>query len=229
MESFTRFAVYYAPDRGAFADFAAGWLGWDPVDGARVDCPEMAGLPRQLSALTAAPRRYGFHGTLKPPFRLARGSSRGQLETDLALLAARLPVVELDGLVLQELGGFLALAPEGDLAPLETLAATVVEALDHHRAPAPPEETARRMTAGLSPRQKELLAEWGYPYVMDEFRFHLTLTGKLAPGEARLVSAALKPMIAPLVPAPFRVADLCLFGEDGEGMFHLLQRYALAE
>lgn len=228
MENFVRFAVYYAPEPGALANFAAAWLGWDPVAGEHIAHPEIAGLPRPVEALTATPRKYGFHGTLKPPFRLADGSSLDQLQSDLASLAARVPSVHLDGLALHVLGGFLALTPEGDLAPLETLAATVVEALDHHRAPASPEETARRMAAGLSPRQQALLAKWGYPFVMDEFRFHLTLTGKLVPGEARAVRAALTPVLAPILPSPFQVKELCLFGEDDEGMFHLLHRYPLS-
>lgn len=225
MEDFTRFAVYYAPEPGALADFAAGWLGWDPVAGARCPYPEIAGLPRPVAEITATPRKYGFHGTLKPPFRLT--GSREALESDLAALAARMAPIELDGLALHRLGGFLALTPEGDLAPLEALAAETVRALDSHRAPAPEAELARRRNAGLSPRQEGYLLQWGYPYVMEEFRFHLTLSGKLPGDEADAVAAALEPVLAPILPRPFRIGELCLFGEDGEGMFHLVHRYAL--
>ncbi|GKY89544.1 DUF1045 domain-containing protein [Sinisalibacter aestuarii] len=227
METFERYAVYYAPEPGPLASFAAGWLGWDPASGT---CPEpvaVEGLPRPRAALTEEPRRYGFHGTLKPPFRLAAGSSRAALEDDLAGLATGLAAAGADGLALTRIGGFLALTPDGDSRAIARVAAEVVAGLDRHRAPAPPEEIARRRATGLSPRQEAHLAHWGYPYVMDEFRFHLTLTGKLAPDEAGAVEAALAPHLAPLLPRPFRLADLCLFGEDAERRFHLIARFPL--
>lgn len=225
MEDFTRFAVYYAPEPGALADFAAGWLGWDPVAGAACPHPEIPGLPRTLDEITATPRKYGFHGTLKPPFRLT--GSRAALEADLAALAGRLAPVTLPGLALHRIGGFLALTPEGDLAPLEALAAEVVRGLDSHRAPAPEAELARRRQAGLSPRQEGYLRDWGYPYVMEEFRFHLTLSGKLPVDEAETIATVLAPVLAPILPQPFVLRELCLFGEDPAGLFHLLHRYAL--
>lgn len=227
MKGITRYAVYHAPEPGPLADFAAGWLGWDPVAGERRAHPEIAGLPRPVAELTATPRRYGFHGTLKPPFRLAPGSSRDALEADLAALAAKLPAVALDGLALRRIGGFLALTPEGDTRALERLAAEVVMGLDAHRAPASAAELERRRAAGLTPAQEALLVRWGYPYVMDEFRFHLTLTGRLGAAEGAAVEAALAPLLAPLLPRRFDVVQLCLFGEDEAGMFHLLGRHPL--
>lgn len=227
MDDFERYAVYAAPEPGPLARFAARWLGWDPVAGEIVAHPEVGGLPRPVAALTAAPRKYGFHGTLKPPFRLAAGSSRAALETDLARLAATLPAIALDGLALNRLGGFLALTPEGDTRVLERLAAEVVMGLDTHRAPAPEAELARRRAAGLTPRQEVHLERWGYPYVLDEFRFHFTLTGRLAPDEAPAVEEVLGSLLAPLVPRPFPIKALVLFGEDAQGMFHVLHRYDL--
>jgi len=228
MEDFKRYAVYAAPAPGALADFAAGWLGWDPVAGEAVAHPEVPGLPRPVAELTASPRKYGFHGTLKPPFRLADGSSRAALEADIARRAATLPAVMLDGLTLHRLGGFLALTPVGETKALERLAGEVVMGLDGHRAPAPEAELARRRAGGLTPRQEAHLVRWGYPYVLDEFRFHFTLTGKLAPDEMAAVETALAPGITPLVPRPFAVDALVLFGEGKDGMFHVLHRYALA-
>jgi len=227
MEGFKRYAVYAAPKPGPLADFAAEWLGWDPEAGLARAHPEIPGLPAPVDVLSATPRKYGFHGTLKPPFRLAESSSRAALEGDLAALAAGLPTVELEGLALHKLGGFLALTPEGDTRALARLAAHVVTELDQHRAPAGEGELARRRATGLSPAQEANLARWGYPYVMDEFRFHFTLTGKLAPEVAEAVEAALAPLLTRLVPRPFAVDALVLFGEDARGMFHILHRYAL--
>lgn len=227
MDKFQRYAVYYAPDRGPFGRFAAEWLGWCPLAGTPKPHLEVPGLPRPVEEITRAPRKYGFHGTLKPPFRLAPGSTPEALEDDVAALAARLAPVRMDGLALTRLGGFVALMPEGDTRGLSQLAAEVVSALDLHRAPASEAELARRRTAGLNEQQEALLAKWGYPYVMEAFRFHLTLTGGLTGPEAAQTMAALDPVITPLLPRPFVIRDLCLFGEDGAGMFHLIQRYAL--
>lgn len=227
MENFVRYAVYAAPEPGPLAEFAAAWLGWDPEAGRAQAHPEIAGLPAPVSELTATPRKYGFHATLKPPFRLAEGSEPEALGADLADLAASLSPVRLDGLALHRLGGFLALTPEGDTSALARLAAETVTRLDHHRAPPGEGELARRRAANLSPAQEANLARWGYPYVMDEFRFHFTLTGKLTPAASEAVEAVLAPVIAPLLPRPFTVSALVLFGEAADGMFHILHRYAL--
>jgi putative phosphonate metabolism protein len=225
MTDFNRFAVYAAPEPGPLAAFAADWLGWDPAAGERRSHPEVPGLPLPVADLTAAPRKYGFHGTLKPPFRLT--TSRAALEADLGAFATANAPVVLDGLRLARIGRFLALVPEGDTSGLGALASGVVQALDTHRAPPSEAELARRRAAGLSARQEALLTAWGYPYVLEEFRFHFTLTGPLDPDMQAAAAAALDPVLAPLLPRPFVIRDLCLFGEDAEGMFHILHRYAL--
>ncbi len=225
MIEYSRFAVYYAPEPGPLADFAAAWLGWDPVAAAPVAHPDLPGLPIPLEAITATPRKYGFHGTLKPPFRLS--GSRAALEADLAALAARTAPAEMPGLEPGRIGTFLALTPTGDTAPLAALAAACVRDLDPHRAPLTEADLARRRKARLTPRQEEHLTRWGYPYVMEDFRFHLTLSGKLSPEAAGATIDALRPVLAPLLPVPFRIDALCLFGEAEDGRFHLLHRYAL--
>lgn len=79
----------------------------------------------------------------------------------------------------------------------------------------------------MTPRQRELLSAWGYPFVMEEFRFHLTLSDNLPESEAAELAARLDPWLAPDLPRPFAIEDLCLFGEDAAGRFHLLERHAL--
>lgn len=227
MTDYDRYAIYYAPEPGPLADFGAAWLGWDAMRGAAADHPDVAGLPRPIEALTGTPRKYGFHGTIKPPFRLAAGTTAEGLHRAAAALAEDLAPVTLDGLRLHRLGGFLALTPEGDAGALADLAARVVTGLDAFRAPAPADEIARRRPERLTPRQRAHLDRWGYPYVMEDFLFHMTLTGALPEDEARQVEAALAPVVAPLLPRPFRVTDLCLFGETA-GRFHLIHRYTLS-
>lgn len=224
---FNRYAVYYTPPQGPLAEFGASWLGWDSATGKAVAHPEVSGLGFDVSELTASPRNYGFHGTLKPPFRLAPGTDATALESACANLAATLVPVTLDGLELSRLGRFLALTVKGNQAPLAQMAGAVVAGLDSFRAPASAAELARRRRANLSDRQEALLIKWGYPYVMEAFRFHITLTGRVAQAQVAPLMDRLKPQFEPLLPRPFRIEDLTLVGEDEDGRFHEVRRFRL--
>ena len=226
MDQMKRFAVYYAPRKGEFSDCTARWLGWDAATGQAVAQGIVPGIANP-AAITRDPSRYGFHGTLRAPFRLAEGVSLDEVRDRVAQLAVTLSPVICTGLVLENLHGFLALTPQGCEAALLELAAQVVEGTNALRAPLTEAEIARRRPESLSPRQRDLLDRWGYPFVMEEFRFHLTLTDRLPAAEAGPVAAALQVHFAPVLPQPFVIEDLCLFGEDAADRFHLIHRYAL--
>lgn len=211
-----RAALYYAPPTGhPLARSAALWLGrdaWSAVDLAREACEGFD--PRALDAFTAEPRRYGFHATLKPPFRLAAGRSLDGLRSSLASFGrARAPVC-IPQLTLARLGSFFALTSAGgDPADLRALAADVVRGFDAFRAPATEVEFARRKPERLTPSQRENLATWGYPYVFGEFRFHLTLTGPVPEAECPAMDALLRARFADFIGRPLTVDTLCLFVE----------------
>lgn len=223
---FRRYGIYYTPRAGALAEFGAAWLGWDVASGTPVAHPLVEGLPLPVKDITATPRKYGLHGTIKPPFFLVDGTDATDLSDSFATLCASLQPVTLDGLTLSRIGSFIALTIDGDQTPLAHLAGQAVRDLDAFRAPPSESELARRRKSNLSPRQEELLAQWGYPYVMDEFRFHITLSGRLG-CDAEAVVDALTPHITPLLPRPFVVDSLTLVGEDDDGMFHEIHRHTL--
>lgn len=227
MDGFIRYALFYAPPPGPLHDFGASWLGWDARAGRKVAHPTLPGLPGPVAGMVAGPQKYGFHGTLKPPFRLADGFDVAELHNAAEALASSLGPVLQDGFGLSRFNDFLALVPEGDPTQLTLLAARVVEALDAFRAPPTEAELQQRRKAGLTERQEQLLERWGYPYVMEEFRFHLALTGPLPAEEADIVLARLAPVLEPILPSPFRIRDICLFGEGQDGRFHHLHRYPL--
>lgn len=227
MDDCIRYAIYLIPD-APLADFGAGWLGWDIETGSAVPHPAIPGLPQPLARLTAKARAYGFHATIKPPFRLAAETTPDSLAEAVAALAAACAAPVCDGLDLSHIDGFLALTPRGDTTALDAMAARVVADLDLFRAPAAPEEIARRRAAGLTPEQDAHLLRWGYPYVMDQFRCHFTLTGRVSDPEAVSIRAVLDPILGPLLPQPFRADSLCLVGEQAGGGFRLLHRYALS-
>lgn len=220
--SYARFAIYYVPPEGPLADFGAKWLGWDVVTGREVPGFDVPGL----HDITMTPRKYGFHGTLKPPFRVKEGQTFEALEAAASDLAGALSPAVCDGLKLTPLGRFLALTPFGTLDGLQRIAETCVRDLDGFRAPASEAELARRRKAGLRPRQETLLTQWGYPYVFEEFRFHLTLSGRLPENELRGWTDTLQSYL-PDLPTPFVIDQIALCGERQDGRFELIHRYTL--
>lgn len=228
MPQFSRYAVYYAPpDGSALAEFGASWLGWDAARAQERVQPALDGLTRPASEVTGRPRNYGFHGTLKPPFRLRGGTTRDGLEAEIDQLAGRIAPFQMPRLSVAALGGFVALVPEGDVSALRDLAAACVMDLDQFRARPGEAELARRRQTSLSDGQEAMLSRWGYPYVLDEFRFHMTLSGPLSRHDQKSVVAALEPVLTPLLHARLPAEELCLFGEAGDGRFHILRRFAL--
>ncbi|PWJ21891.1 DUF1045 domain-containing protein [Jannaschia seohaensis] len=196
-----RYAIYWLPD-GPLGRAGAEWLGWDARTG--------------RGEGQHSPARYGFHATIKPPFRLAAGTEADGLVQAARDLAARLAPVALGHLRPARLGRFLALTPEHNPAGL---AAAMVEGLDAFRAPPGAEDLARRRASGLSPAQDALLQRWGYPYVMEEFRMHLTLTGP-DPAEGRLAEA--EAVFGPHA-GPHTLSALSLVGQNDQGRFHLIE------
>lgn len=196
------------------------WLGRDAHTGEGLAQPEVDGLVR----LTADPRRYGFHGTLKAPFALREGVGPEPLMRACAALAAgtvgfrvRLKVGQLDG--------FLALVLDGDPTPLHDLAALCVRDLDGFRKSPTDGELARRRKAALTARQDANLLRWGYPYVLDDFRFHMTLTERLEPGDTARHASAARAHFAAELDAPVMIDGITLFHEPEPGAPFLALRH----
>ncbi|MEJ6389740.1 DUF1045 domain-containing protein [Gymnodinialimonas sp. 2307UL20-7] len=225
MNAYARYALFVVPS-SAFYAAGAAWLGWDSVSGETVAHPSVPGVPVSVDALTEKPRKYGLHGTIKAPFALAPGQTEAALRAACRSFCADQPPVRLPGLKITRLNRFVAAVPTAPSSELGTLAAAAVEALDPFRAPLTEAEIARRRASRLTAAQDALLLRWGYPYVMDAFRFHLTLTGPHPQAEA--LQNALTAHLAPTLPSPFDITDLALMGEDGAGRFHLLNRFTLA-
>ena len=224
---FSRYAIYLTLPEGPLSEFGVAWLGWDAATGRETVAPEVDGLPAPAHDITATPRKYGLHGTIKPPFRLAEGATYEELNDAFATLCKSCSPATTGPLELARLGSFLALISTGDTTELADLAASMVKSLDSFRAAPTEAELEKRRKSRLNPRQDALLTQWGYPYVMDEFRFHITRSGKLG-NQADAVKEVLTPRIAPLLPRPFEVSNLTLVGEDGAGQFHHIQRYTLS-
>ena len=207
-----RVAIYYAPDpNDPLWQAACQWLGRDPETAATVAQPAIPGLHE----ITASPRRYGFHATLKPPMRLA--TAYDSLLEDVAQLASSLTPFDLPGLAVRPVHGFLALRETSVSPQLRTLADRSVAELDQHRAPAPAEELARRRQAGLTPEQDAMLVRWGYPHVLDTWFFHMTLTRRLNEDEDALIRPLAEAHFAAALARPRQVEALTVFTQAAPG------------
>lgn len=221
---FERYAIFFTPT-GPLVDFGARWLGWDSLAGHAVPHLEIAGI--DVASATQTPRKYGLHGTLKAPFYLNAKTDQAALQQAMAQFAAARASFDIGALELTSAGGFVALRPIGDQSILRDFAAGIVTGFDDYRAPLTPADIARRRKAKLSARQDRQMLDWGYPYVFEDFHFHLTLTGGLSDTAAGSVIDALGPHLLPLVPKPFVIDAITLMGQDSAGMFHQIHRYAL--
>lgn len=212
-----RFALYYAPDvNDPLWDRATIWLGRDAASGARVD-GTVAGIdPDRLLNLTQSAARYGFHATIKPPMALAEGCSEAQLRAALEEFCAGAAPVDLGRLRIANLDGFLALVPQEDNPALQHFAARVVAHFEPFRAPLDAASRAAR-AAGLTERQLELLDAYGYPYVLEQFRFHMTLTDRLSPEDRGDVPDAARIWFEPVLTRPVILDRLVLYCEPDFG------------
>ncbi len=165
-----RAAVYYAPEcDDPLWSAGCAWLGGDPETGFLLES-------QGIAALTSDPRRYGFHATLKPPMRL-RGTF-DDFVADVEKLARRLTRFEMPRLRVADDFGFLALLAEPSPA-LDEIAAACVTELDPHRLPEDAASQAKR-AIGRTESERRNLSRWGYPFVLEDWRFHMTLSNTAA-------------------------------------------------
>jgi putative phosphonate metabolism protein len=228
-----RYAIYFVPDPNtALYRFGSAVLGYDCFTGAEI--PTLDALPvdtRTWRELTRAPRRYGFHATLKAPFRLAPGQTEAELISKLVEFSrtiTRAPTIEPAICLLHH---FVAITPANVCAGLGGLAASCVKHFDGFRAPLTSADRSRRLAAHLTSRQIEHLERWGYPYIFDDFRFHMTLTGGLAAGCRQAMLAYLqRRLTCSQADGPISIDRLALLRQDYPGgRFVVLAHHAMSE
>ena len=211
-----RYAVYFCPVAGSGLDtFGREWL-------TGVAVPDIP--PARLHDLLADVRRYGWHATLAAPFALADGVSYDDLRRHAIAIAQQQTAFELP-LQLDQLAGFPALRPAADETAINALAERCVRTLNTLRAPMS-DAALQRRSAGLDNVEVALLNEFGYPYVLDRYRFHMTLSAPVTAAEAQALRAWLSPKVATLPPAWIDALSICCESAPGKN-FELLERIPL--
>lgn len=225
-----RYAIYYAPQAGTrLWDKASAWLGADAYTGAALLRRPLPGLDAlDLDALTQDPRGYGFHATLKAPFELAPGRDEAQLLAAVGQRAAEVAPFEV-AIAPAALGRFLAFQLQQASPEMQALHALCVRDFDTFRAPLSDADLARRRKAPLTPEQDARLVEWGYPYVFEDFRFHMTLTGSIGDDAVRTrVLAVLRDHFMEET-GPHLFDGVAVFKQDDrQARFRILERFSFS-
>jgi putative phosphonate metabolism protein len=230
MSGSPRYAIYHAPPVDApLTRFGAALVGYDAF--APTDLAHPAEATAAFSdwhELTADPRKYGFHATLKAPFLLKDGATEADLIESFDRFVAMPRTIPVITPVVRAISSFIAVVPETPVAALSQLADDCVTEFEPLRAPLSDHDRQRRLKSPLTPRQIEHLDRWGYPYVFQEFRFHMTLTGSL-PGEKReAVLPFLQGEFAKLDLASHAIGEIAIFRQaNSEARFTVLRHTAL--
>jgi putative phosphonate metabolism protein len=227
-----RYAIYYAPPRGSTLDrFGAELLGYDAWTGEELPFP--LGVTEAVPdwrEVTSDPRKYGFHATLKAPFALAPGKTESELVAACATFAGEPRAIPSFRPVVDSISGFIAVIPAERSAPLEQLAADCVTAFDPFRASLTMRDRARRNPEKLTEQQRDHLDRWGYPYVMEEFRFHMTLTGRLDATRRWGVLSMLRERFAAAGIDSLAVDRIALFRQDAaDARFRIIGDWPLTK
>jgi putative phosphonate metabolism protein len=209
-----RYALYFTPPPGGPLTLAAeAWLGRSAFGGDTVEPIIPHGFTgEEFRSLMREPRRYGFHATLVAPFRLREDLTEADLMAAANAFAGRTAPFTVPGLAIEQIGGFFALTPL-DARDVSALGSTAVDHFDDLRAPPTEPEIARRKPEHLSARQRFYLHRHGYPYVKEEFRFHMTLTGPVGPAAAPHIRAVLQDHFGALLSRPVEISAVALFAE----------------
>jgi hypothetical protein len=217
-----RAALFWTPPpHDPLTQAANIWLGRDPERNIACPQPDIRGL----AAATETPRWYGFHATLRPPMRLA--TSWHGFHAAAGHLASTFDCFDLPPLEVAELDGFLALCTTSTCHALHALADACIRETEPHRNPPTEAELARRRKTPLSANQEKMLGSWGYPYVMSEWRFHMTLTRRLDRSETAILLPAARAHFAQALIHTRRVEDIAIFTQIEQAPFLVAERLPL--
>jgi len=232
MANFPRYAIYHVAAPGSDLDrFGAQLLGYDAMGGADLPFPDgiIETVP-DWRDLTRDPRKYGFHATLKAPLALVPGKTEAELLAACETFAGTPRPIPVIHPVVDSISGFVALVPSEPSAELLRIAADCVRDFDQFREPLTPEDRARRNPSALTPRQRDHLDRWGYPYVMEDFRFHMTLTGRLEAGGREPVLAMLRDRFAVLGLETLAIDRIAVCRQDdADSRFRVLDQFVLKQ
>lgn len=222
-----RYALFFTPPRGSqLLRLAQTWLGRDAFADIDIELNPVGSLsPEAIFDFSSFPRLYGFHATLKAPFRLHEAATPDALHAATDGWAGTTASVTIPSLKLERLGKHFALMANEPSQELSALAESCVRHFEPFRAQLTDAEVARRKPAALTEKQRGYLHTFGYPYIFDEFRFHMTLTRAVRDKEVQQVETALHQHFAPVIGKPLAIDGVGLFCQPDSHANFKIERY----
>lgn len=229
MNDLPRYAIYFAPPADHLLwKLGSEWLGRDAYTGQKVERREFPALKDEgIDRLTSSPARYGFHATMKAPFELKAGCTEQDLIVHLdKFVQSQSPFQTTLGV--KALGQFVALRQVDRTEAMRTLHSACVIEFDGYRAPLSEEDIERRRRANLSLEQDERMLKWGYPYIFDDFRWHMTLSNKVVSSFTReKVLSVLREHFAVALSTPLTIDGIAIYRQlSRSAPFNILHRSA---
>lgn len=228
----SRFAIYFAPEINSKLHLLGSqWLGRDVNSGKLIKQPEIQNITSEyFYKITKNPSLYGFHATLKAPFHLNIKYTLNDLQDHIKRLCASMQPFNMY-LTVKQVGQFLALVMDPKEKKMVKLASDLVKQVDHFRAPLQQSTIDKRRLSVLTRSQDSNLLKWGYPYVLSDFRFHMTLTEKITlPSARQQLENAASLHFAPSLNDIIKVNNISLFYQKTIGAdFYQIQRFQLGK
>jgi hypothetical protein len=237
MKKYSRYAIYYAPPKeSSLEEFGRYWFGWDPLNAKlinnkrRINYLNRFGIKNliNIDKNVLIAKKYGFHGTLIPPFKLNKNYSTNTLFKKTEEIAKKLKKFKFYKFKLKKINNFYAFVQNKKNNNINKLSNRLVRELFKFRSPLTKKEIDRRNPSKLSKLQLNILYKWGYPYLMSEFNFHMTLASEVTGNKLYLELKKIERNKEIILNEINNFDKIYIFGENQKGMFENLENFSLS-
>ena len=237
MKKYSRYAIYYAPPKESnLEEFGRYWFGWDPLNAKlinnkhRINYLNRFGIKNliNIDKNVLIPKKYGFHGTLIPPFKLNKNYSTNTLFKKTEEIAKKFKKFKFYKFKLKKINNFYAFVQNKKNNNINKLSNRLVRELFKFRSPLTKKEIDRRNPSKLSKLQLNILYKWGYPYLMSEFNFHMTLASEVTGNKLYLELKKIERNKEIILNEINNFDKIYIFGENQKGMFENLENFSLS-
>jgi len=237
MKKYSRYAIYYAPPKeSSLEEFGRYWFGWDPLNAKlinnkrRINYLNRFGIKNliNIDKNVLIAKKYGFHGTLIPPFKLNKNYSTNTLFKKTEEIAKKLKKFKFYKFKLKKINNFYAFVQNKKNNNINKLSNRLVRELFKFRSPLTKKEIDRRNPSKLSKLQLNILYKWGYPYLMSEFNFHMTLASEVKGNKLYLELKKIERNKEIILNEINNFDKIYIFGENQKGMFENLENFSLS-
>ena len=236
MTNYKRVAIYFLPKKNSsLENFGKNLLGRD------INKKKKISLTRrqkyfisrgftffdELKDYCEQPAKYGFHATLKAPFRLKRNVKTKNFYDVISHIAAQHSRFKIQGLKIVYSKKFTFITSRKPNKLLINLENDLVKHLDTFRAELNKKEIKKRIPDSLTFKQNKYLKEWGYPFVFDQFKFHMTLMNQNNNKLSNKQKLELEKLIYKISNNVIEFNEISLLGENKNGHFEEIKRFKL--